>query len=127
MKQLTTLKQLGVAIVIGIATLLILLLMITTLYYFNIVNSKTFTILELIVPIISVLISGITMGKQAKAKGWLSGLEVGLAYFIFFLLFAFLGLHHQFKIQNFIYYIAIIGSSTFGGMIGINYRKKDSF
>lgn len=125
MKQLNQLKQMAMALGIGLLTILVTLLFMTTLYYFNLLGSKVFSITELLIPIIACFISGILVGKKANNKGWLAGLEMGMIYFIFFLLFAFLGLQHKFQLQNILFYLVMVFASTFGGMIGIGYKKKD--
>lgn len=125
MKQLNQLKQMGIAFGIGLLILLLSLFLVTTLYYFNLLGSKVFSIMELLIPLLTCFISGILVGKKASNKGWLAGLEMGFVYFIFFLLFAFLGLQHKFQMTNILFYLVMVFASTFGGMIGIGYKKKD--
>lgn len=125
MRYKDELKKIGIALGISLATLLLTTLFISTLYYFNILGNKVFTVIELIVPLLSFLIGGIIVGRNSKSKGWLEGLKLGLILSILFLLISFLGFEIKFEIGNIIYYLIIVIITTFGSMIGINYQKKD--
>lgn len=125
MRYKDELKKIGIALGISLATLLLTTLFISTLYYFNILGNKVFTVIELIVPLLSFLIGGIIIGRNSKSKGWLEGLKLGLILSILFLLISFLGFEIKFEIGNIIYYLIIVIITTFGSMIGINYQKKD--
>lgn len=125
MRYKEELKKIGIALGISLAFLFLSTLLISTLYYFNIIGSNLFTIMELIIPLLSFLIGGIIIGRKSKNKGWLEGLKLGLILAILLLLISFLGFEMKFGVQTIIYYLIIVIITTFGSMIGINSQKKD--
>ena len=117
------LKSLGISFIYIISTILILTFFITFFNYFNIISDKIISIFKILIPIISLFIGGIQIGKRSKNKGWLEGLKLGLIFSIFLLIFNFLAFSTSFKLKYLLFYLIIIISSIFGSMIGIN-RKK---
>lgn len=117
------LKKLGVSFLYIMCSILILTFIITCLNYFNIINDKIISIFKILIPLISLFIGGIIIGKSSKNKGWLEGLKLGLFFSVFLLIFNFLAFSNSFKFKYLLFYLIIIISSIFGSMIGIN-RKK---
>lgn len=105
--------------------LIIFILLLTLLHYFNIINESLLEIGKLIAVFISLFIGGFKVGKRETKKGWLAGIKLSLIIIIIFLL---LSLSFSFKIslRTLVYYLIIITSSMMGSIIGINKKKKDS-
>ena len=102
-----------------ILSIVISLLLITTLYHFNIISSNIYQTLKLIILLVNILISGIILGKKATSKGYLEGIKLG----IFMILLCFLitlVTGQDLKIRLLIYDSIILITSILGGMIGIN-------
>lgn len=90
-----------------------------TLYYFNISNKIVYTILNLIIVIISFLFGGIHIGKQAKEKGYLEGIKLAVPFLVIFLLVTLI-LKQPLTVVSAIYYLIILFITTLGSVIGIN-------
>ena len=119
------LKVLGISIgyILGIS--FVLTFLITLFSYFNILGEKATNTLLLLSTIISMIIGGIIIGKNSNKKGFIEGLKLGLIITILFLLFGYLGIKYNYKLNDIIYYLILITSSTLGSMIGINKKKKN--
>ena len=102
---------------------LLLTIFITLFYYFNLFSPAVVKYLKMIVPILSMLIGGIYIGRRSKEKGWLEGLKVGLIFLVFLFLFSYLGFQEEMHLRTWIYYLILLISSMLGSMIGINKRK----
>ena len=102
------------------AILLIFTFIVTILSYFNIMNDSITTIFKMLIPIISVLASGILMGINSTKKGWLEGLKLGLLICILLFIFNIFGLNNSFKISQLLFYGILIFTSVVGSMIGIS-------
>ena len=103
--------------------ILVLSIVVTILYYFNIIQNTTANYLKLILMLISTLIGGIYIGSKANKKGWLEGVKVGLELIVLLFLISYLGFNKGINIKTIIYYFLIIASAMLGSMIGINRRK----
>ncbi len=125
MQYIEELKKLGIAFGYFLASLLLFLLLFTTLYYFNWIGNKTWTVIELMIPFLSTFIGGIQIGRKAKKKGWLSGLKLSVVIILFFILFT-LACSRSFVLQTLIYYVIIVCVTLFGSMLGINFKKSES-
>ncbi|MDD2203634.1 MAG: TIGR04086 family membrane protein [Bacilli bacterium] len=102
-----------------------LILILTIFHYFNLLGDKVVDITKLLIVILSVGVGGYIVGNSALQHGWLEGLKFsGIIIVIFFLLTLIfkLGLSYN----TIIYYFIIMGASTIGSMIGINFKEKDS-
>ena len=119
------LKVLGISIgyILGIS--FVLTFLITLFSYFNILGEKATNTLLLLSTIISIIIGGIIIGKNSNKKGFIEGLKLGLIITILFLLFGYLGIKYNYKLNDIIYYLILVTSSTLGSMIGINKKKKN--
>lgn len=100
------------------------LLVITPLNYFDIINGNITNILKIIIPMISIFIGGFMIGKISNKKGWLEGLKLGIVTILIFILISYIGFNESFKLKSLIYYIILAMSSVFGSIIGIN-KKID--
>lgn len=118
------LKNLGMSFLYIIIPILILTFLITILSYFNIINDKIVSIFKILIPIISVLIGSIYMGKHSKKKGFLEGLKLGIIFSLFLVILNILVFNNFFKLKYLLFYIIIIITSILGSMIGINRKKS---
>ena len=108
------LKCLGIIFI----PILVLGMIYTSFYFFDVISGNIFKWISIITMIISILIGCIYLGKNSKSKGWFEGLKIGLGISILFLLIIFLGFE-SFSLKNLIYYLVIILTSMFGSMFGI--------
>ena len=97
--------------------------MITLLNYFNLLSSNLANTLKLIIVIVSIFVGGFLLGKKSNKKGYLEGIKYSVI-FILFLVIINLVIIRNFDIKSIIYFLIIIGSSTFGSMIGINKKRN---
>lgn len=117
------LKKIGKAYIYVFSILLISTFIFSSLNYINFIGSKFFTIIKIIIPIISLLIGGFIVGKNSKKCGWLEGIKFGGIFILFLLLFNFLALKNTPDLKTIIYYLIILISSTIGSMFGITKSK----
>lgn len=118
-------KNLGISFLFIISSLIILTFIITTLHFFNLFSNGIVSVFKIIIPIISLFIGGFYIGKKSNEKGWLEGLKIGLIFIIILILFNLLGLQTKIEFKNILYYLIIIASSIFGGMLGINKTNSE--
>ncbi len=118
------LKNASVCTLIMLGFIVITSFIFSSLYYFNIISSSISSFMDIIIPSISFLVSGIYMGKKVLSKGWLEGLKIGLILLFVFILISILLFNYTYDFKNLLYYIILLISSMLGGMIGIN-RKKN--
>lgn len=103
--------------------LLVGTLIITIINYFSLLNSSIISVIKLIIPIISIIVSSYKLGKSSNKKGYLEGLKLGgIVVLIFMILVIILD---KFDFKSIIYYLILLISSVMGSTIGIN-RKKIS-
>lgn len=119
-------KKIGISFIWILSILLSLTIILTVMSYFNIFGKKIITIFKITIPILSLFIGGIQIGKRSKKKGWLEGLKLSLIFIIILCLFNYLGLNKSFELKNILFYLILIISTIFGSMIGINKNKEDS-
>lgn len=120
---MTYLKKYGLRILYTIISILLTLLLITTLYYFNIIGQNTYKVLKIIIILLNIFISSFILGKKAENKGYLEGIKLAFIIIPIFLILTILT-DEIFKIRYFLYYTIILITSITGGMIGINKKKE---
>ena len=114
------LKRIARSFIVSFTTFLISLLFFTLLCYLNILKGKGITIINLIVPIISIFAGSFNFCKK---HGWLEGLIYGFIILIIILLTN-IFIYKGFIPRTLIYYLILLFSSMLGGMIGINKKKN---
>lgn len=112
------LKLYGISILIMLGIFLSVNLLLTTLSYFDLITDGMLSILQIITMFIVMFIGGFVTSKKCTSKGWKEGLKIGIIFIIILFLINILFIH-QFDFKNIIYFIILIISSIFGGMIGI--------
>lgn len=105
--------------------LLISNLVLSILYYFNILSNKTLSILNIILVLLSMFIGGLYIGKKANKKGYLEGIKIGLIAIIILFIISYLAFDKGINIHKIIYYFILLSSSTIGSMLGINKKRID--
>lgn len=120
------LKNLIICFGLVIGIIFIFTFFVTLLSYFNIMNDSVTTVFKMIIPILSMLASGIVMGRNSSQKGWLEGLKLGLMVCVLLMLFNILGLRNSFKIGNVLFYTILTFSSIVGSMIGISRKVSNN-
>ena len=111
--------------IIGIFLIVMMgiVLVSSDIYYFFDVNYKTISIILLMSTLLLFLIMGFLEGKRATVKGYKAGLKIGFLFIILFLIINVLVIKN-FNLIMIMYYGVLLLSSTLGGMIGINRKKK---
>ena len=99
--------------------ILILTLILSILNYFYPFKTKT---IKLLIPIISILLSTIILGKNMKEKAYLESIKFTSIYIILSLIISLI--FKTFTIKIIIYYILFLITGIIGGIIGINLKKK---
>ena len=101
-------------------SLLILTILFTIINYFFIPNSNIF---KIIIPIISIFISSIILGKNSKEKAYLEGIKFASIYLIIITIIKLI-LKQEFNPKVFIIMLSILLTSIIGSMLGINLKKR---
>lgn len=104
------------AILFNVLELFVLIFLITILYYFNIINDKTFSILKLIILLFSIFINSFILGKNTKKKSYLEGIIYGIILITILLLITLILSKVQIKLL--VFYPLILLTSIFGSIIG---------
>ena len=100
-----------------------LTLIITILYYFNIINNNINNIFKVIIFIITFLFTGIYTSIFVNKKYYLQGIKISVINIILFLILSII-FRYDFNIKQLLYYILIIIIITFGSIIGPFIVKK---
>ena len=116
---MTIIKKYSLHFLYTILSIILCFLILTTFYHFNIISSNIYQLFKLLILLISILISGIILGKKATSKGYLEGIKLGaFIIFLFFIITVIAG--QELKIKLLLYDGIIMITSILGGMIGIN-------
>ena len=89
------------------------------------VNSTITNLILFIFNIMCFLILGYKNGNNASKKGYIAGLKIGLLLLLILFIINIIITHKILNITMLIYYLILILSSTFGGMLGISKKKED--
>ena len=117
-------KKIGKALLYTLVTILVLTFIVTIFNYFNLFNYKVVVVFKIIIPILAIFIGGFIMGRKSTIKGWLEGIKYGIIFVVILCIINYLLLRIGFKIQDLIYYLILILTSTFSSIVGINYKKE---
>lgn len=109
-------------LLISIIFLLVGLLLISTLYYFDIIGSNFATYSRIIYLLLIVFITSYILGKQTDKNGYLTGIKIGLLYILVFALVGIVLFTPKVHLRVVIYYIIILLTAILGSIIGI--QKK---
>ena len=101
---------------------IVLTLLITILYYFDILNNQIIKYFKIIIIILSCLLGGFIIGRNSTSKGYLNGIKLSGIIVIIFLILNLI--FKGFKWYHLVYYFIIIVTTTIGSMIGISLKKQ---
>lgn len=101
--------------------IIIYTLIISLINYFTKINMN---LIKIIIPIISLLLSSIILGKNSNNKAYLEGIKFSIIYIIFIIIFSYLIIKIPFKIKKLLFYSILILTSMLGSMFGINLKNK---
>lgn len=99
-------------------------IILTIIYYFDFISKNTFDWLSLILIILSLFIGGIYIGKNTTNKGYLEGIKLGFMVVSFFFIVSYLAFNISISLNEIIYYVILVFTSTLGSMFGINKKKE---
>lgn len=105
--------------------IIILNIILSLMYYFNIIGNNISNYFKLFIVAISMLIGGIYIGTKASKKGWLEGLKIGIGVILLLFIIGYLAFDQGINVKTLIYYFILLASSMLGSMIGINKRKEN--
>ena len=97
------LKKYGLRLVYTMISILLSLLVVTTLYYFDIINGSVYKILKIIIILLNIFISSLILGRKAANKGFLEGIKLALIIIPIFIILALLT-KEVFKVRVVLYY-----------------------
>ena len=103
--------------------LISMMIITTTLYYFNITNNKINNILNIFVFIIVFILSGIYIGKRSNKKFYLEGLKISGINILLFIMFTII-FKLEFGFKNIIYYLLITLLTVSGSILGSLLKRK---
>ena len=101
-------------------SILVLTIILSTLNYFITVPTK---VIKLLIPIVSIIISTIILGKNTKSKAYLEGLKFTSIYVILSIIMSIIT-KNSFNFKLILCYIMLLFSGIVGSMIGINLNRK---
>ena len=101
------------------SSIIILTLILSLLNYFYTFPTK---IIKLLIPIISILLSSIILGKNTKEKAYLEGLKFTSLYIILSLIISLIT-KNPFTIKLILSYLLFLITGIIGSMIGIQLKK----
>ena len=101
-------------------TILILTIILSITNYFITFPTK---VIKLLIPIISILISSMILGKNTKSKAYLEGLKFTSTYILLSIILSLIT-NNPFTFKLILTYLLFLLTGTIGSMIGINLHKK---
>jgi len=112
-------KKIFFPLLIMTSIILIFPLLISTLSYFGLLNSKITSIFKILVSLSSFLIGGFLVGKKSEKKGYIEGIKLSIIFLVITMIINYFILDTPFKFKTLLYYIILTISCMFGSMIGI--------
>lgn len=119
---MTNIKKYLLSIAFTFLSIIVLFLINTVLYYFNIISPNTYNILKIIFLLISVLINSFLLGRKSLRKGYLEGIKISLPIILLFLIITLF--NKLFTPKVLLLYLIILITSSFGSMLGISTKKE---
>lgn len=111
-------------IIFFISLVLILNLLTSILYYFNLTNSNSNHILKILNFIIIYLSTGLYIGKRSKSKNLVEGLKISSIIILLSISFILIIPSTKFTLSTFIFYTLLTLLIIIGSKIGVNLRKQ---
>ena len=114
------LKYLGISLIM----ILLGLLLISTLYYFDILSSNVINYIRIIFIMLVMFIVSFILGKNTDKNGYLAGIKFGLMNIVIFLIIGVLFFKDVLQLRLILYDFILLFTSILGSMIGINKKKN---
>ena len=102
-----------------IGMIIVMTLILSLINYFVKIPS---TVIKILIPIISLFVSSMLLGRNIQEKGYIEGIKFGMGYLIVAMIIKVI-LRTGFNYKAIIIYILMLFSSIIGSMIGINTKK----
>lgn len=96
-------------------------LLLTIFNYFNIIGYQILNIGKIIIPILTLIFSGLLMGKKANKNGWLEGLKISLIIVVILIIITLI--MNEFSPKKLTFFLILIISGIFGSILGINTKN----
>jgi len=120
MNYLKSLGKIFAVIIVG-------LIILTIFHYFDIFGTKIVNTIKTIIILIAMFIGGFSLAKNSLNKGWLAGIKIAAIYIALTFILQLIFWKSSFSIDILLYYLILLITSIFGGIIGINFNtKKDA-
>ena len=116
-----TIKKYTLTLLSITISLLLITLLLTTLYYFDYINTDTYKFLKITTLIITLIINSIVLGRSSSKNGYLDGIKLGIMLIIFCTLSSII--NKNISIKLILYNLIILITATVGSMIGINTKR----
>lgn len=117
---LTIIKGILISYVITVPTFMIFAYILTNTNF----PEKYISPAVIITTVISILVAGSAVTRNARSKGWLNGAIVGLVYMLVLYITSSL-VFMDFSVNGYVVTIMLLGAlaGTIGGIVGINLKK----
>ena len=117
---MNNIKNYLVAIGYFLLVVAVFAIILTIFNYYDIVTSKLFKIIKVLIPSLALFSGGYKVGNSANKKGYIEGIKLSLIIIVMLFMFSYLGFNVTFNVSLILYYIFLIISSMLGAMVGIN-------
>lgn len=117
------LKKYGIRLAYTLASIFLSILLLTTLYQFDLISEKVFSIVKIIILLICLFINSFLLGKTAENKGYLEGVKFSIIIITLFILLTFI-FNLAFSSRMILYYLIIFLTIILGSILGINKKRS---
>lgn len=107
---------------INVLTIIILISLFTTFYYFDFINLNIYNFIKLFILLLSICICSFILCKEINTKGYIGGCIYSLIFIIPFILISLI--NSSFKLRLILYYLMIFLSSCVGGIFSKQIKKN---
>ena len=103
--------------------LIILTLINTVLYYFNITSTNVNSIFKVLIFVITFMLTGIYISRRSNKKNYIEGFKIAGINILLFLILALL-IKYKFNLKLVLYYLLLTLTVVFGSITGKLFKKK---
>ena len=100
--------------------ILLFTIILSIINYFVVFPTK---VIKILIPIISMLVATIILGKNTKSRAYLEGIKFASFYMILSIIISLIT-KNPFNFKLILSYLLILFTGVIGSMIGINFKKK---
>ena len=100
--------------------ILLFTIILSIINYFVVFPTK---VIKILIPIISMLVATIILGKNTKSRAYLEGIKFTSIYIILSIIVSLIT-KNPFNFKLILSYLLILFTGVIGSMIGINFKKK---